>query len=393
MDEEVRDVSTAESSTASVKVESQPQDVTSESSTETAAPENKEFLDKFEKLETGKEPEEATVESAATTEAKPKDEGKAEVKATDAEALLKLQQDEALNKTFSERPEWKRAMLLVPKSQQASMAFLMRDIFRKEGEITKQVEQFKPVVQKFDRFKRSVGDDQAVENTIALTELFAAGDPKARAMLVTLLNDLDARTGGVLTSPDLKQRAADIDARLEKQIASVSDGYGNVDEKAASGFRDDAEAAKKDLLELEKSRVGQRQTEVQKRQAQQRQSQESFQKQQADMVTACNDWEKSMMASDPDYPSLKAVVESRAFLIGNEKQNKLQGRLLNATEMKSVLDEALTWAKAEAAKFAPRPQARTRLNGGGSSATSRREPANDDERFIQEMERRESRRR
>ena len=361
---------------SSVQPASQPEGVEAASPAEIVAPE-KQFADTVEALESGKSPTEAAKESEAKPEAKPKDEGKVEDKATDAEVLLKSQQEEALNKKFDERPEWKKALSLVPKAQQHEMRTLMREVLQREQAVNQQVEQFKPAVQKFERFRKSVGDDQAVENTIQLTEMFQRGDPKAREMLVTLLNDLDARTGTVLTSPDLKKRSEAIDQKVTDGLMEAAD----------------AETARKDLLEIQKARVGQQQTESQKQAAQRQQMQQGFERQQAEMVGACNDWEKDKMASDPDYPSLKAVVESRAFLIGNEKQNKLQGRLLNATEMKSVLEEALTWAKAEAVKFAPRPQARTRLNGGGSSATSRRAPANDEEAFNQEIERLEAKRR
>ena len=372
------DVLPAESSTASEQAAPQAEGAKDAAPpTETVATEDK-FLEKFEQLESGEEPAEAATESAAKPEEAQKDDrANPPAKAKEAD-VLSQDQEAALNKKFDERPEWKKALSLVPKQQQPAMRNLMREVLQREQAVVEQVKQYEPVVQKFERFRKSVGDDAAVENTIVLTELFQQGNPKAREMLVTLLNDLDARTGSVLTSPDLKQRAADIDRKVNDGLMEATD----------------AETAKKDLLELEKSRVGQRQTEAQKSQVQQQADQTVQQQRVSEVVSAANDWEKEQMASDPDYPSLKKMVELTVPSVREEwMAKKPRGYFLTAADTKKLLEETLTIVKAEAAKFAPRPQARTRLNGGGSSATSRREPANADEAFLQEFEKREQRRR
>lgn len=346
-------------------------DVNAESSTE-IAPE-KQFSDTIERLESGKAPKEAVKATKEATEAKTDEPAKEATKETNA---LSQEHEEALNKQFVERPEWKAVLNATPKEKQKDVRQAMRTIYERENALHKQVEQTKPVLQKFERFKRGVGNEEAVDNTITLIELWQKGDPKAKEMLMVLVNDLDARTGAVLTSPDLKQRNQAIDEALQQ------------------GTMDEAEAAQRrnDLLELQKARVTKQQTEKELQSRESMTQQQRFEAMQQEMETSANEWEKDKIASDPDYPSLKKLVEASAFRIGNERQNKLNGqRLLNGAEIKQIFDEALKEVKAEAEKWKPKPKARTVLNGNGSSANSRRQPANPQEAFFQRIEELEAR--
>ena len=346
-------------------------DVNAESSTE-IAPE-KQFNDTIEKLESGKGPKEAVKATEETTEATKDEPAKDVTKETNA---LSQEQEEALNKQFVERPEWKAVLAAAPKDKQKEVRQAMRTIYERENALHKQVEQTKPVLQKFERFKRGVGNDEAVDNTITLIELWQKGDPKAKDMLMVLVNDLDARTGSVLTSPDLKQRNQAIDEALRQ------------------GTMDEAEANQRraDLLEIQKARVTKQQTESELQKRESMTQQEKFEAMKQEMVNSEIEWEKAQMANDPDYPSLQKLVRSTAFQIGNERQNKLNGqRLLNGAEIKQIFDEALKEVKAEADKWKPKPKARTVLNGNGSSANSRRQPSNPQEAFDQLVEEREAR--
>lgn len=388
MNEEVKDVST-ETLDSSPKADDSPaasstaKDATvSESSAEGA---QEKFDQRVAELEGGspaKKEDSPTSEKKPESEAAPdatakKDEpADAKDKAADTKALSQATQDEALNKAFDERPEWKKALSLVPKEKAAEMREAMRTVLGREKEVAAQVEEkFKPVVQKFERFRKSVGDDQAVENTIALTELFQRGDPKAREMLVTLLNDLDARTGSVLTSKDLVDRSTAIQKQFDDGLIT----------------KEAADQKKADLLEIQKARVGQRQSETQVQQRQQEELRQRFQQQQNELANVGDAWDAEKRKSDPDYSSLKSLVESRALAVGTERQQqKPQGVLISGVELRQILDESLTWAKAEAAKLRPAPTAKQPITGTGSSATSRRAATNPKERFNQRIEELES---
>lgn len=345
--------------------------VSSDSQTE-ISPE-KSFADTVAKLEEGKSPKEA-VKSETDTEAVNDEPAKADVK----EPALSQEQNEALNKAFAERPEWKKVLAATPKEKQGEVRAAMRGIYERENSLHKQIEQNKPVLTAFDRFRKATGGEQEAENTIRLAELHKAGDMRAREMLVMLLNDFDSRTGAVLTSPDLLQRSQGIDKQVGEGALTPEDG----------------EQRKKDLVEIQKARAGKQATEAELKQRDDTQRNNSAEAQTQEMVNACDAWEKDKLKSDPDYPALKKFSDSLAFQIGNERQQQLKGeRLLNGREMKEVLEEAYKQAKEEAAKFRPAPKTRQVTTGTSSSATSRRQPANKAEEFDQMVEQLESRRR
>lgn len=292
-----------------------------------------------------------------------------------------VESEAALKKAFDERPEWKKALSLVPREQVGTMRDILRGVLTRENEVLERLETVKPVLASYGRLQTAVGDDpRALDGVITLAELHAKADPRARELLMLLLNDLDSRTGSVLTSPDLKKRGADIDELAEAKVIDAAE----------------AQTRKADLLEIERSRATERGARAMEQNLTKTQQRRSFETQQEALNVTCNQWEQETLKSDPDYPSLKEVVEQRAYMIGMEEQQKLKNRLLNTAEMKKILDDALVWSKDQAARFKPAPRARSPLSGssGGSSAqNSRRAPANAAEEFDQEIERLEARRR
>lgn len=355
-----------------VEVASTTTDVEASPSEEIVNPEQ-EFNDTVEKLESGSSPKEAIKESKPSPAAKTDEQanGNGEDKA------LSQDQEQSLNKQFVDRPEWKKVLSAAPKEKQAEVRSAMRTIYERENALHKQIEQQKPVVQTFERFRKGVGDDQAVENTIKLVEFYQAGDPRALQMLDALRNDLLQRTGEVLTSQDLIQRNRSIDDQLTQ---------GTLDEAEATQKR-------KDLLEIEKARVTAKRSETDVLQRETRELQNSVNDQVAAAESAGNEWEKTKMSNDPDYPALKEAVEARALALANQHPSVKAQKVLTPVEAVKILDDALVWAKAQVAKWQPKAKPRNGLNGNGSSssATSRRQPANAEEEFNQRIEELESR--
>lgn len=380
-DKEVLDVSPAESSAASV-TDSQPEGVTappaegakSDPPSETANPE-KTFSDTVKKLESGSSPKEAVQKSEAKPEEKQDEPSNGVAK---DKSVLSQQAEESLNKDFAKRPEWDTVIQSVRPEQKAKVRAVMRTIFQKENELTAELSAAKPVLQTFERFRKGVGDDQAVENTIKLVEMFSKGDPKAREMLVTLLNDLDARTGAVLTSQDLMQRNRSIDDRLQQ---------GTIDDNEAKQLRND-------LLEMEKLRVTAKRSEAEVQQRDKREQQTTVEAQMQATEDAGTEWEKSKMGSDPDYPALKDTVEKVAKAMLLDHSSFKSGKVLTPTEAVKILNDSLAWAKSQVSIWQPKPRPRNGLNGHGSSssATSRRQPANAAEEFSQRIDELEARR-
>lgn len=351
------------------------EDVVTSPSEEVASPE-KTFADTVEKLESGSSPKEAIEKPKPSSEA-PKDE-RAKDNGKDALSQLSPEQEQALTKTFAERPEWRRVLDITPKEKQKEMRGALRTLYERETSLHQQIEKQKPVLQTFERFRKGVGDDQAVENTIQLVEMFSQGNPKAREMLVTLLNDLDARTGAVLTSQDLMQRNRSIDDRLQQ---------GTIDENEAKQLRND-------LLEIEKSRVTAKRSEAEVQQRDKREQQTTVEAQMQATEDAGTEWEKSKMGSDPDYPALKDTVEKVAKAMLLDHPSFKSGKVLTPSEAVKILNDSLAWAKSQVSQWQPKPKPRNGLNGHGSSssATSRRQPANAEESFYQKIEELEARR-
>ncbi len=254
----------------------------------------------------------------------------------------------------------------------------MRGLYERETAMHQQIEQQKPILNTFERLKAATGGVEHVESTVDLIEKWQKGDPKALEMLDILRNDLLQRTGSVLTSPDLMQRNRDIDSELQQ---------GTLDETQAQQKRND-------LLEIEKARVTARRSEAEVKQRDQREQQTTVESQIQAAEHAGNEWEKATMSKDPDYPSLKEAVESKALALANQHPSVRAGKVLTPAEAVKILDDSLAWAKAQVAKWQPKAKPRNGLNGHGnsSSATSRRQPANATEEFNQKIEELEARR-
>lgn len=350
------------------------EDVVTSPSEETVVNPEKEFSETVERLESGNSPKDAVKKSEPSSETQ-KDERVKDNGKDNALSNLTQEQEQALNKQFVGRPEWSKVLNAAPKEKQKEVRQAMRTIYERENSLHQIVEKQKPHVQTYERLERATGGKEFVENTIQLIEEFQKGSPKAREMMLTLLNDLDVRTGQVLTSQDLVQRNKAIDDQLTQ---------GTLDEAQAQQLR-------KDLLEIEKARITSKQSETERKQREEHEQRSTVEGQVTAAKTAGNDWEKGKMSSDPDYPSLRTMVAGQAALLRDQHPLVQEGKILTPVEVTKLLDKALEMVKAEAAKLRPPPKPRNGLNGSSSSATSRRQPANAEEAFFQEVERLEAR--
>lgn len=270
------------------------------------------------------------------------------------------------SKSFAERPEWKEALALVPAEHQPKMRAALRAILGKEQAAIKAVEaKFRPTVEIVKRIETATGSAEAARNAVAFIELYQSADPRAGAMLQDLVADFNARTGAVLTSPDLVRRNADLEKRLADGVITP----------------EDRDQARKDLFELEKARVEKTrvgtQTAAQAKEAARRAMDDATNA----LSATCTAWETEKGKSDPDYKTLKNRVEDRAYKIGTDVQSQQGNRILTPAQMRQVLDKALAEVKAEAAKERPSPKPRNPITSNGSSATTRRAPATPQERY------------
>jgi len=276
------------------------------------------------------------------------------------------------DKGFSSRPEWKKAAEIADKlgpTAGKEMRHLMREILKTETTLKTQVEQFKPAHEAITRIERAAGKE-GVEGSIRLIEGWQAGDPQARKILQELMDDFDRRTGNVITSPDL------------------TDKLKRVDEQMAQGLltEDEAKERRAELQELERTRATAKQlqsrtTQTQQLEQQQRQQAEQQQRVQ-EVVTVANNWQKEILAKDPDYPALAELHETLTETLANRKMQEL-GRELNGGEAKQVLEAAYKQVKAQAMKFQPKPKAKVPVTGGnGSSAKTKPTFASEDDEFY-----------
>lgn len=325
--------------------------------------------ERLEQLLAGKQPDgddspsstqAADEESPAGPSAKTDEPDGGPAKPKPAEALSQ-EQEQVFNKAFSERPEWSAAIKIATKAGPEAVKEMrqqLRAIFQRETAVVSQVERLKPAAQLTDRIRRCTGDE-GLENSVKLIEGWYEGRPETRKMLVDLLNDFDARTGAVITSPDLTKR-------LETAKAQMQDGL--MDQEQFN-------QVEADLLERERERAESRQL---KSQVQQRNQQETTQQQAARIqqeTEALNAWEKKA-SKDPDYKVIQRAVVDRAYRMLAEKRDELQ-RDLTTAEKIGLAEAALKEVKAETAALRPRPRSMAPVpEGDGSSADySEKEPS------------------
>ena len=308
-------------------------------------------------------------------EAAPKtDEPEAEVEAEE-QTPEALSQESKANIPNDQRPEWKKLTAIGDKLGPAAgkeVRQVMREIYREQAALSKQVEQSKPAIEVYQEMRQSVGgNEQGLTNMRALIRNFDT-DPEASVpMLETLLQDARKRAGLVIQSPELLTEAQ----QLDQQVAD-----GLIDQASA-------DKRKAELLELQKSKTVTERTKAEQQAARDRQQRAQSEQQTQKAVIEINQaqaaWEASKLKSDPDFK----VVENlfRAFVEPNSLEfwntNK---RLPNAKEAGEILEKSLKQAKTEAGKFRPKPTPKTVVRDtNGSSTQHRQQPKNQREEIEQ----------
>jgi hypothetical protein len=308
-------------------------------------------------------------------EAAPKtDEPEAEVKAEDEETEA-LSQESRANIPNDQRPEWKSLTAIGDKLGPAAgkeVRQVMREIYRKEAALSKQVEQFKPAAEVVQEMRQSVGgSEQGFTNMRTLIRNFDSDPENAVPMLETLLQDARKRAGLVIQSPELLTESQELDQQ-------VQDGL--IDQQQA-------DKRKAELLELQKSRTTKERTTAQQqteRDRQQRaQSEHQMQKSISEVNQVESNWSAAKAKNDPDFESVKSL--HGAFARDNSLEfwnaNK---RLPNAKEATEILEKSLKQAKTEAGKFRPKPTPKTVVrDNNGSSNQHRQQPKNQREEIEQ----------
>jgi hypothetical protein len=326
-------------------------------------------LEKGEKPAAGESPPtETEPESSAADEAMGETDEPPKAKPEADDKVLSQSDDEVLRKSFSTRPEWKKALDLVPDEKKHAMRKALQPILLREQRTLTEIERLKPAGDRIERLRKAVGDD-GVENTIVLVEGWQHGDENAEKVLENLLQDLRARRGTVLGDKDLVDESEDLDRRVaEGEIEA-----------------EQAEKRRRELSELQKHRAESKRVQVQAESSAQEQAKARVERIVQDRTTAINDWEKQTSSRDADYPKLQKLVVDRARRLADEKQSESQ-QLLSPAEMVKVLQESYESVKSELGHMLPKPQKRTPITGGGSSLTSRAKPKDDTEAFFQRIE-------
>lgn len=243
-------------------------------------------------------------------------------------------------KAFDERPEWKSLNTLLGDKAKEAKPFL-RQLFQRETQLGQQVETLKVPAQLGERVRRALSDGSpeenrvAAENAVALVEMWREGRPEAVTMLENLLADVKGRIGLTLSSPDLVERARKIDEQVDSVRMTPEEG----------------QQRKADLLEIEKSRAGQKRAEGQQKQTERQQVQARNEQLIADRTTALNEWEKLGPSKNPDYANEKTglrmrVIREAQLLVGEREAQT--GRLLSPQELvevaKQAYEEVMTFA-------------------------------------------------
>lgn len=328
---------------------------------------------------TDEESDQSAAESKTDTEtdATKTDEPAAEekVEGEESEALSQAQETKA---KLTERPEWQAATKIADKLGKAAgveMRGIMRGLFKTQHDLNVQVEKAKPAVEFVQEVLQSVGgNEQGVANIRHLIKVNDSDPAKAVPMFEMLLADAKKRAGLVLQSPELLTESQKLDEAVKAGVMDQAD----------------ADKRKAELLELQKARTGTERTQAQsaaEREREQRtQSEQATQKAVAEVNAAESNWVNAKLKADPDFIAVQSIHDAFA------KQNALDfwskhQRFPNPKESVELLEKSLKAAKAEAAKFRPKPKAVVPIGGGnGSSSEHRQQPTTEFEQFQADVE-------
>lgn len=217
----------------------------------------------------------------------------------------------------------------------------------KEKALAGQVEQLQPKAQVVDELMTHTGGQDGFNNLRVLARQFAEDPAAAVPMLEQLLDDARGRSGLKLVSQDLI-------------------------EKVNNGELDETHA-----IEVEKSRAVVKTAEQRKQETSQRQQMEQAKATQEAQVSALNAWEENV-SRDPDYASMKDMVEDKAARLLQGKIAELR-RPLSPAEMVGVAQAAYDAVRQQLGKLMPKPGAIRSGPKPGSSVTARVKPKSLDE--------------
>lgn len=326
---------------------------------------------RLEELLSGKKPEDRTDGDGADDGADSQDERGAAGAQPKPDALSQ-ESEQGFNKSFSERPEWGQAMKIARQAgpeAEKQMRQALRGVYQREQSAHEQVKKLKPQAVYGERIAKVLGDPQAVENSVRLIESFAAGEPAAEEMLVSLLTDFRSRTGKVLSSPDLVKR-------LESAKADKRDGLITEEQY---------EAQRQDLLELEQTRKA-------RQQAESRVKERETAEQSKVVEDRAKAFEQAIalgvrQLNDPDFP----VIEDWVYAEVNKLciEEKRQQRELTPERMPGLVKVAVANVKGRLQGFGAKPRSMRPLpeGGGGSSELGEKEPSDPAQAIIWRRER------
>lgn len=201
---------------------------------------------------------------------------------------------------------------------------------RIEG-LVREVKQYKPIV---ETLRKYAGDENGLQNMVALVRNHAENPAEAVPMLEFLLKDARERAGLVVKSADVKQKLDD----------------GLIDEPTA--------------LELEQGRAAKSKA---KADAEARAAEQATQAQHA-QVTALDAWEKNVKGRDPGFDGVSDRVRDRFIALATQNRPETPEDAVALAQQ--AYDEVIDWAKSRLPAAKPQKVA-TSSGSSTSKATAR----------------------
>lgn len=308
-------------------------------------------------------------------EAAPKTDEPEQAEAKEGEDALSQENHGKVPEKLTERPEWQKLTAIADKlgkNAGKEVRATLRGMFKREHELTQQIEKSKPAIEVVQEMLQSVGGSEVgFTNMRHLIKSFDADPAGAVPMLEKLLEDAKSRAGLVITAPELKTELQQLDQQIKE---------GLIDQNAA-------EKRRNELVELQKARLLSEQTQRERQTAQQRQTEQQQMQAVNDLNQTEARWVSEKQKSDPDFTAvqnLHAAFTQKNALEFHAKNN----RWPNTKEAIDLLETSYKQAKAEAVKFRPAPKARMAVKGGeGSSGNNRQQPSSEFDEFKADVER------
>ena len=193
--------------------------------------------------------------------------------------------DGSLNVPYGERAEWKGLLALVGDERKSDAIKILRPVFEQAQALERQIRTIRPTLEIVDELRQHTGDAQGFETMRGIVRTYATEPEKAIPVLENMLKDARERAGLEITSPDLKERLAEIDDKQRRGLLDAAE----------------AEAWKADLTAAEQARAGGRQAQARLQATQQRTEQEQAAEAQSATINKLNSWEENIRKRDPDF--------------------------------------------------------------------------------------------